>query len=141
MGDIKETIEKIEKMVCNGVEEISRRGNLDTNSLDHLGKMADIIKDLAEAKGKSDGGSFSRSYMDDGYGRRMRDSRGRYMNDGYEAYNREYSRDGYNAEYGANYGADYGHSRDEEKEFLRYKMQNAKNDQEREMIRRKLESM
>lgn len=73
--------------------------------------------------------------MDDGYGARRRDSRGRYMNDGY-------MRDGYERYDYSNYRADnYGHSDAEEKEFIRWKMQNATNEQEREMYRRKLEQM
>lgn len=134
MGDIKETLEKAEGMLCKAIDEISRMGNLDANSLEILGKATDAIKDIYEVKGKAEGGSYER-YSDDGYGRRARDSRGRFMDSGYGDYNREYSRS-YN-----NYGADYGHSPEEEKEFLRWKMNNAKSEQEREMLRRKLEQM
>ena len=139
MGDIMETLDKAEKMLCKGIDEIGQKGELNASSLELLGNATDALKDIYSIKEKMQGGSYERymPYMDDGYSRgRMRDSRGRYMNDGY-------MRDGYNRYEGyGNYRADnYGHTDEEEKEFLRYKMQNAKNEQEREMYRRKLEQM
>jgi hypothetical protein len=141
MGDIMETLDKAEKMLCKGIDEIGQKGELNASSLELLGNATDALKDIYSIKEKMEGGSYERympMYMDDGYSRgRMRDSRGRYMNDGYmrDGYNR------YDAGY-SNYRADsYGHTDEEEKEFLRYKMQNAKNEQEREMYRRKLEQM
>jgi hypothetical protein len=140
MGDIMETLDKAEKMLCKGIDEINQKGELNASSLELLGNATDALKDIYSIKEKMQGGSYERymPYMDDGYSRgRMRDSRGRYMNDGYmrDGYNR------YNADY-SNYRADsYGHSDEEEKEYLRWKMQNAKNEQEREMYRRKLEQM
>ena len=140
MGDIMETLDKAEKMLCKGIDEIGQKGELNASSLELLGNATDALKDIYSIKEKMQGGSYERymPYMDDGYSRgRMRDSRGRYMNDGYmrDGYNR------YDTGY-SNYRADnYGHTDEEEKEFLRYKMQNAKNEQEREMYRRKLEQM
>lgn len=139
MGDIMETLDKAEKMLCKGIDEINQKGELNASSLELLGDATDALKDIYSIKEKMEGGSYERympMYMDDGYGARRRDSRGRYMNDGY-------MRDGYNRYEGyGNYRADsYGHSDEEEKEYLRWKMQNAKNEQEREMYRRKLEQM
>ena len=140
MGDIMETLDKAEKMLCKGIDEINQKGELNASSLEMLGSATDALKDIYSVREKMDGGSYERympRYMDDGYGARRRDSRGRYMNDGYisDGYNR------YNADY-SNYRTDnYGHSDAEEKEFIRWKMQNATNEQEREMYRRKLEQM
>lgn len=138
MGDIMETLDKAEKMLCKGIDEINQKGELNASSLDMLGSATDALKDIYSVREKMDGGSYERympRYMDDGYGARRRDSRGRYMNDGY-------MRDGYERYDYSNYRADnYGHSDAEEKEFIRWKMQNATNEQEREMYRRKLEQM
>ena len=138
MGDIMETLDKAEKMLCKGIDEINQKGELNASSLEMLGSATDALKDIYSVREKMDGGSYERympRYMDDGYGARIRDSRGRYMNDGY-------MRDGYERYDYSNYRADnYGHSDAEEKEFIRWKMQNATNEQEREMYRRKLEQM
>jgi hypothetical protein len=132
--ELHETLMKAEKALCKGIDEISSRGDLNPSDLKMLGDAADALKDITEVKSKSSG-SYER-YMDDGYGRRARDSRGRYMDDGYSA---DYGYERYNAD---NYRADsYGHSDAEEKEFIRWKMNNAKNEQEREKYRRKLEQM
>ncbi len=131
--ELHETLMKAEKALCKGIDEISSRGDLNPSDLKMLGDAADALKDITEVKSKSSG-SYER-YMDDGYGRRARDSRGRYMDDGYSA---DYGYERYNADYGYN---SYGHSDAEEKEFIRWKMNNAKNEQEREKYRRKLEQM
>lgn len=133
MGDIMETLERSEKMLCKSIEEINQNGELNATYLDYLGKAIDALKDIHMIKEKSEG-SYER-YMADGYSRgRRRDSMGRYMDDGYRGYNR----DGYNAEYGYR---NYGHSGEEEKDFIRQKMQSASNEQEREKYRRILEMM
>lgn len=138
MGDIMETLDKAEKMLCKGIDEINQKGELNASSLEMLGSATDALKDIYSVKEKMEGGSYERympRYMDDGYGARRRDSRGRYMNDGY-------MRDGYERYDYSNYRADnYGHSDAEEREFIRWKMQNATNEQERDMYRRKLEQM
>jgi len=148
MGDIRETLDRSEKMLCKGINEINEKGDLNASNLELLGEAVDALKDIYSIKEKMEGGgSYERYiphyYSDDGYSRgRRRDSMGRYMNDGYmrDGYERDgYNR--YNADY-SNYRADnYGHSDAEEKEFIRWKMQNATNEQEREMYRRKLEQM
>ena len=142
MGDIMETLDKAEKMLCKGIDEINQKGELNASSLELLGNATDALKDIQEIKGSKEGGSYERympsyPYMDDGYNRgRMRDSRGRYMDDGYRGYE-TYHRDNYQNDYRMN----YGHSDEEEKEFIKWKMNNAKNEQEREMYRRKLDQM
>lgn len=142
MGDIRESLDKSEKLLCKALEEINDRGALNANDLQLMGQVMDAVKDIYSVKEKMGGGSYERSYMDDGYSRgRRRDSMGRYMDDGYSRYNDGGYNRGYSAEYGTYRADSYGHSDEEEKEYLRWKMQNAKSEQEREKIRRKLEQM
>jgi len=86
-------------LLCKGLKEINEKGTLNMQSLEVVGKIADIALDISKIS-KEDG-SFSRFY-DDGYGRRRRDSMGRYT-EGYHAgeangYNRGYGRDNYGTE-------------------------------------------
>jgi hypothetical protein len=153
MGDIRETLDTSEKMICKVLNEINDKNDLNASNLELLGEATDALKDIYSIREKMEGGgSYERYmpiYMGDGYGRRRRDSMGRFMDDGYDRGYNGYDHDGYNRNYRENYNADYGnyradnygHSKEEEKEFLRWKMQNATNEQERESIRRKLEQM
>lgn len=140
MGDIRETLDRSEKMLCKGINEINDKGELNAANLELLGEAVDALKDIYSIKEKMDGGgSYERympPYMSDGYSRgRRRDSMGRYMDDGY-------SNDGvYRNEYRGDYRMSYGHEGEEDKDYLKWKMQNATSDQEREMYRRKLEKM
>ena len=123
---IRETLERSEAMLCKGIDEINDRGDLNASNLELLGEAVDALKDIYTIKEKTQGGSYERYmpqyYMNEGYGARMRDDRGRYMNDGYN---------------GTSYRTDHS----DEREFLKSKMQNATNDHEREMYRRMLEKM
>lgn len=76
-----ETLDKAEKMLCKVIDEISKIGNLDVAHIEIIGKVTDALKDIAEVR-KHDGGSFER-YSD--YERRSRDSRGRFMDEGYHS--------------------------------------------------------
>lgn len=125
------TLDDAEKLLCKGIEEINKKSELNTSSLEMLGDAVDALKDIATIREKEMGGSYERAYYDDGYSRgRRRDSMGRFMDDGYRG---EYRNDGYRGS--------YGHSDQDEREFLKWKMQNASNESEREMYRRKLEQM
>lgn len=119
-----ESLEKAEKLLCKAVDDVIEHGDLNAPYMDYLGKATDALKDIYTLREKMNGGSYEREnyerYMADYSRGRRRDSMGRYMDDGYSADR-------------------YGH--EDEKEFLRWKMQNASSDQERERIRRKLESM
>lgn len=130
MGNIRDTLERSEKMICKGIDEINEKGDLNASNLELLGEAVDALKDIYTIKEKADTMSYERSmpyYMNDGYG--ARDSRGRFMNDGYRGYDHEYMR-GYNR-----YGAD------DDKDYIKWKMQNAPTEQEREMYRRRMEQM
>lgn len=110
-------LKKAEHLLCKGLKEINDKGTLNMQSLEVLDKIADIALDISKVS-KEDG-SFSRFY-DDGYGRRRRDSMGRYT-EGYNAgeangYNRGYGRD--------NYGRDtYGTEPD--REYLDWNLRQA----------------
>lgn len=93
MNNIKEKVEKI-------ISDIGER-DLEPNDIDMLGKLVDIHKDIAneqywKEKLEMRYGNYRRDYdYDDmSYGRRRRDSRGRYtksgkmMDDMYDTYNR-----------------------------------------------------
>lgn len=116
---LRETLDRSEAMLCKGIDEINDRGDLNASNLELLGDAVDALKDIYTIKEKSGSGSYERYmppvYMNDG---RERDSRGRYMGDGY----------------------DMGYRMDE-RDFLKQKMQNASNDHERDMYRRMLEKM
>lgn len=128
MNELMKELEKSEHLVCKGLKEINEKGMINGQALDIIGKAADIALDMAKIKKESGEGQYSRFY-DDGYGRRRRDSMGRFTDgygDGYNAgeangYNRDgYSRDGYSRD---NYGRDsYG---EPEREYLDWNLRQA----------------
>jgi hypothetical protein len=145
--------DQIKDMLCDELEEIAKKKELTTNSLEVLYKGIDILKDISTIKameqeypdeGYSRDGGYSQGY----YGRMpyylyddmgmaqdgnsyargrganaRRDSMGRYSSDG-RSY--DYSRDGYSGD---------------TKEELQRLMNNAQNEREREAIRKALDSM
>lgn len=76
-----EILEASERLISKGIEEISKRPELDPQTLDMLGKAVDALKDIREIK-ESDMGGYERysRYQAD-YGRQRRDSMGRYANE------------------------------------------------------------
>lgn len=83
--DIKEKIKKqVEELMTNLSEEGIHSGNVD-----YLYKLVDIDKDLENENYWKEKikmryrGYGNDSYMEGNYGRRMRDSRGRYMDEAY----------------------------------------------------------
>lgn len=135
--------DQIKEMLCDELEEIAKKNELTTNSLDVIYKSIDVIKDIATVEameqeyGYSQDGYSGNYYprypmyaYDDGnsYARgrgsnAKRDSMGRYSNEG-RSY--DYSRDGYSGD---------------TKEELQRIMNSAQNDREREAIRKALDSM
>ena len=143
--------DQIKEMLCDELEQIAKKKELTSNSLDVLDKGIDIIKDIATIK------AMEQEYPDEGYSRdgysqgyfnRMpyymyddgmvhdgnsyargrganakRDSMGRYSSDG-RSY--DYSREGYS-----------GDTREE----LQRIMNSAQNEREREAIRKALDNM
>lgn len=139
--------DKIKDMLCDELEEIAKKKELTTSSLDVIDKSIDVLKDIATIKameqeypeGYSEDSGYSQTgnsywgrypyYMyDDGmsYARgrganAKRDSMGRYSSEGYSR--------GYD-----------GYSGDTKEELQRI-MNMAQNDRERDAIRKALDSM
>lgn len=136
--------DQIKDMLCDELEDIVKKKELTTNSLDVIYRSVDILKDIETihameqeypTEGYSQGysqGYYSRYpfYMyDDAPGNSYARGRGRYAQRdsmGRYADGHEYSRDGY--------------SRDT-KEELRHMMDRAANDRERDAIRKAMDSM
>lgn len=132
----------IKNMLCDELEEIAKKKELTTNSLEVLYKGVDILKDISTIEAMEQ----EYGYSNDGYSGRMpvymyddgssyargrgryaqRDSMGRYA-DGHD-----YSRDNYSRE---------GYSRDGMKDELRMMMDRARTDKEREALRKAMDSM
>lgn len=144
--------EQIHDMLCDELEEIAKKKELTTNSLDVLYKGIDILKDISTIEameqeygsGYSQDGGYSQSYWnrmpyymyDDGMGMSHDGNsyaRGRGANAKRDAMGR-YSNDGRSYDYSMGYSGDT-------KEELQRIMNNAQNDREREAIRKALDSM
>ena len=124
--ELMKELKRSEHLLCKGLKEINDKGMMNGQSLDIIGKAADIALDMAKISKESEEGQYSRFY-NDGYSRRRRDSMGRYTDDGYNAgeangYNRDgYNRDGYSRD---NYGKDmYGAEPD--REYLDWNLRQA----------------
>lgn len=147
------TYDNIKNMLCDELDEIAKKKELTTNSLDVLYKGVDILKDISvieameqdypsegySGEGYSQYGRYP-VYMYDnegmghsyarGRGRyAQRDSMGRYA-DGSPDYPRE-----------GGYSRNDGYSREGMKDELRMMMDRAHTDKEREAIRKAMESM
>jgi len=116
--ELKMELKKAEHLLCKGLKEITDKGTLTMQSLEVLDKIADIALDISKVT-KEEDGSFSRFY-DDGYGRRRRDSMGRFT-EGYNAGEANgYHRDGYSRD---NYSRDsYG---EPDREYLDWNLRQA----------------
>lgn len=114
MTKILDELDRTEELLHKGLKEINEKGDLNASALEVLGNTLDGIKDLCEIKGT--GLEMIEEY---GYPQRGRNSRRSY---GYDGYSRN--------EYQNRYSGD-----DMFNEELRRRMDNAKTEQEREIIR------
>ena len=125
-------LKRTEELLLKGIKEINDKGELNSQSLESLGKAVDAVKDLCEIKEKENPsyghrgewtaeGSYGRMVPEYrwSYGRRDGDGDGRY----YEGHDRR--------------DRSYGHNEDIV-EKLRKDMQNASSESEREYIRKLL---
>ncbi len=146
--------DQIKDMLCDELEEIAKKKELTTNSLEVLYKGVDILKDISTIKamekeypeeGYSENYGYSQGYYgrmpyymyDDGMGMSHEGSsyaRGRGSNARRDSMGR-YSSDGRSYDYSRD-----GYSGDT-KEELQKLMNSAQNDREREAIRKALDSM
>ncbi len=149
---------QIRDMLCDELEEIAKKKELTTNSLDVIYKGIDILKDIKSIEtmemeypsegysrdGYSQEGGYSQNYWgrmpiyayDDGMSMAGGSSyaRGRGSNARRDSMGR-YSSDGRSYDYSRD-----GYSGDTKEELQRL-MNNAQNDREREAIRKALDSM
>lgn len=167
MGNTREILDRSEAMLHKGIEEINQKGELNASTLELLGDALDALMDIEKIRGMQMGGGYERY---EAYGRRRRDSMGRFTDDGY---GRRYNDGGYGDGYGAymdrgyrdggygeggyresgyrdggysdggygERGGSYGDDKREERERIERKMRNAQSEQERDMYRRMLEKL
>ncbi len=152
--------DQIKDMLCDELEEIAKKKELTSNSLEVLYKGVDILKDISTIKAMEqeypdEGYSGENGYSRDGYSRGYFGRMPYYMYDdapmGMSQEGGSYARGrGSNARrdsmgrYSSD-GRSYDYSRDgysgDTKEELQRLMNNAQNDREREAIRKALDSM
>lgn len=151
--NILETISCDLEKIMTGLQEQT----ISKENVDYLYKLEDIHKDIANEfywKEKMDNMRYmnfsSGSRYNDGYGRRSRDSRGRYMES--SGYGRQYRGEEYLMDMQDQYG-DYSYGREKyghdssktldsldamlesAKDFFKHLMRNAKSQEEAEMIK------
>ncbi len=136
--EIMEELGRTEGLLHKGLKEINDKGELTAQSLEVLGETLDGIKDLYEIKGTgldmiNQYGYSSRPYM---MYRRDGDGDGRYYERRmmYEGNGSSYGYEG-NSYRNDSYGYNNRYSGDAYVDELRRKMENAKTEQEREMLR------
>ncbi len=157
--------DQIKDMLCDELEEIAKKKELTTNSLEVLYKGVDILKDISTIKameqeypeegysgnrGYSREGGYSQGYFgrmpyymyDDGMG--MSNQGGSYEGGSYARGRGSNAKRDSMGRYSSD-GRSYDYSRDgysgDTKEELQRLMNNAQNDREREAIRKALDSM
>lgn len=128
--ELMKELKRSEHLLCKGLKEINDKGMMNGQTLEIIGKAADIALDMSKISKESEEGQFSRFY-NDGYGRRRRDSMGRFTEgygEGYNAYNAGeantyagYSRDGYGRD---NYGRE-SYGAEPEREYLDWNLRQA----------------
>ena len=111
MTKIMDELDRTEELLLKGLKEINEKGDLNASALEVLGNTLDGIKDLYEIKGS--GMEMIEEY---GYPQRRRPSYG------YDEYPRGRHYDHYSGD-------------DMFQDELRRRMDNAKSDQEREVLR------
>ena len=112
MTKILDELDRTEELLHKGLKEINEKGDLNASALEVLGNTLDGIKDLCEIKGTG-------MEMIEEYGYPQRRRREPY---GYDEYQRGYQHNRYSGD-------------DMFQDELRRRMDNAKSEQEREIIR------
>jgi hypothetical protein len=151
--------DQIKDMLCDELEEIAKKKELTSSSLDVLDKGIDILKDIATIKameqeypeeGYSGNRGYSQGYFgrmpyymyDDGMG--MSNQGGSYEGGSYARGRGSNAKRDSMGRYSSE-GRSYDYSRDgysgDTKEELQRIMNSAQNDREREAIRKALDSM
>ena len=127
----------LKEMLCNELEELTRKGELSAGDLEAVDKLTHSIKSIVTIMAMEDGGySNDGSYEYSGYGRsgaRRRDSMGRYADGG--SY-RSYRDGGYSSR---RYSRDEGKSQMIEQ--LESMMEDASSQEEREVMKQALSKL
>jgi hypothetical protein len=124
----------IKSMLCKELEEIGRKGELTTSNLDVMYRSVDILKDLETIKSMQEAG-YSNTYSGDYSERYMRPM---YAYDGQSYDNRGRGTYAERDSMGR-YSSDY--SRDDSMTALQGMMNRAKDEHEREVLRKAMDSM
>lgn len=126
-------LEKLKDMICEELENIADQNKINSQNLDHIDKLTHSLKSITTILAMEESGYSNDGYGNGGYGRngysnaRRRDSRGRYTSG--------YSRNNYG--YQDRYSNNGGYSGENDMiSQLEDMEQNARNEQEREMIRK-----
>lgn len=127
----------IKDMLCDELQEIAKKKELTTNSLEVLYKGVDILKDLSTIKAMEQEYGYS---QDGGYSQGYWNRTPFYMYDGDMSHGRSYAQRDERGRYSSDYSRNDGYSGDTREE-LRQMMNRASNDKEREAIRKALDSM
>lgn len=125
-------------MLCDELEEIAKKKELTTNSLDVLYKGVDILKDISTIEAMEQ----EYGYSNDGYSQNYSGRMPVYMYDDGASYARgrgQYAQRDSMGRYAD--GHDYSREHRDTKEELRHMMERASNDREREAIRKAMDSM
>ena len=133
--------EQIKDMLCDELEEIAKKKELTTNSLDVIYRSVDVLKDLKTIESMEQ--EFpSEGYSRDGYSQGWYNRMPMYAYDDGNSYARGRGRYANRDSMGRYSGDEHhdGYSRDTKSE-LRQMMDRASNDREREAIRKALDSM
>ena len=126
-----DTLYNVKEMVTKELDELTRTGKLNENTLHCMDKLVDILKDVGEIEEKEEGysmapysreGRSNRGYSNDGYSYRQ-SREGRYSNNSYRG---RYSREG-------------GYSREGEREDIIAKMEMMKNNAGSEIERQTIQ--
>lgn len=139
---------QIKDMLCDELEEIAKKKELTTNSLDVLYKGIDILKDISTIEAmEQEYGSSQEGYSKDGYSQGYYGRMPYYMYDEMPHNGNSYARGrGSNANrdsmgrYSSDGRSYDGYSGDTKDELTRL-MNSAQNEREREAIRKALDSM
>lgn len=130
--------EDVKNMLCKELEEIGRKGELTSNNLEVMYKSVDIIKDLETIEAMKQGG-YSNEYSGEYSERFMRPM---YAYEGsyggsYNSYDNRGRGKYAERDSQGRYSSERGYSRDSESE-LQAMMDRAKDDREREVLRKAL---
>ena len=130
--------DQLKDMLCDELEEITKKKELTTNSLEVIYKSVDILKDLSTID------AMEQEYGNEGYSQGYSGRMPVYMYDDGSSYARgrgRYAQRDSMGRYADGYSRNDGYSRDGMKDELRMMMDRAHTDKEREALRKAMDSI